>query len=156
MKKCSIAFFVIILVQFFAFSFNYNDFLIDMGLRRKCGYEKIGIENKFLAEIYAMKLNSPHNSIIDNIKINLLQSPKVREEGGMEKYLTSKGFHCKMNIDLNCSLQERYYTIQSRLCHTDKYKSLLVYRHEVTIVVSIPKNNPDNMKIDYEISNSKL
>lgn len=102
-----------------------------------------------------MKSKNPNYSIAQNIKMHLLQSPKLLEEGNMEKYLTSKGFHCKMNLDLNCSLQEKYYAIQSRLYQTDKHKNLLVYKHEVTITVSIPKLNPNNMAVDYEISNSK-
>lgn len=47
MRKCSAALFIIILVQLLTFHFNFNDFLIDMGLRRKCGDEKLELKTNF-------------------------------------------------------------------------------------------------------------
>ncbi len=151
MKKRIIFYSLSILVIIFLCRFNVNDFLIDMNIRKKCGDEYIGIENKVLKNAFLVRSENPDYSIRDSIRQYVVGAELWKKSEDIGRYLVDNGFYCDGSHDLHCVLKEEFYAIQHRSCKTEKYLDRNVYKYVAEIEIYISEVDLKNIRVKYDL-----
>lgn len=136
----------------FYYEYNFNDFMIEMGSRKKCGEEYITGSSSFIYKILPLRRISPEDSWPSMIKRYVVNLRQWKGLGDVKDYLIENGFDCTANEGRSCIWERDLYLIQSRQCVTKKYTDLSIYKDRVKIKLSFHNNNVNDIAVDYNVS----
>lgn len=155
MKRCVAIFVFSIMAMIFYYEYNFNDFMIEMGLRAKCGEEYITDNSSFIKKISYLRRMSHEESKSSMIKRYVVNLREWKNSSDVKDYLIENGFDCTVNEGRNCILQQDLYSIQDRQCATKKHADLIVYKHRMKINLLFPNDNVNDIVVGYDFSNIK-
>lgn len=151
-KSIVLLLFALVAVIVFYNQFDYKEFMREMGLRKKCGEDYIGINSKFLERNFHVE-RKVNGVVIRNIPENMKDDILKNSHGDVVWYLKSNDFRCvkENNNYINCTLRRDVELVPAPDCK----KGTKVMYSKGKFIVEVFVKSSDNFDLKYGFTTSE-